>query len=71
MRTVTHAPVPMPWLAVLRDWLIGILIGLALLFVGGVSAMPRGVDGCRADASQPGQPSAAVLARPVWRCEFR
>jgi hypothetical protein len=54
MRTVTHVPAPMPWLAVLRDWLIGILIGLALLFVGGVSAMPRGGDGCGVDASAPG-----------------
>ena len=45
MRTVTHVPAPTPWLAVLRDWLIGILIGMALLFVGGVSAMQRGGDG--------------------------
>ncbi len=54
MRTVTHAPAPMPWLAVLRDWLIGILIGLALLFVGGVSAMERRGGGCGADAGEPG-----------------
>ncbi|MEY2687138.1 MAG: hypothetical protein RL375_1336, partial [Pseudomonadota bacterium] len=63
MRTVTHAPVPMPWLAVLRDWLIGILIGLALLFVGGVSAMERGGDGSTS-AAQAVQAERAVEEAP-------
>ncbi|WP_130483660.1 S8 family peptidase [Sphaerotilus mobilis] len=56
----------MPWLAVLRDWLIGILIGLLLLYVGGASALQRGGDGPTLRAAQAvddGPPSDRLIVK--------